>query len=137
MSVGTDDPGVAIDYGDNAAIHAALAVAGSPVPQGADPAASALAFRAWASATVFAVRATAGPQGAGVALIGGGLSDAHFHHFTGANLAAIMIAFNQPTLAWAYGCNGLGLSCGKMFFVTNEGVGSNQVNSSHVNSFLG
>jgi len=136
MSVGADDPGLALEYGDDASIHAALGVTGSPVAQGATPAASAHALRAWVSATVFAVRAAVGPQGAGVALLGGGFSDAHFHHLTGANLAAIITAFTIP-VAWAAGCQGLGVSCGKLFFVTNEGTGSNQMNACLSVTFLG
>ena len=36
-----------MDYASDAEIHAALAVAGSPVAQGANAAASAVAFRQW------------------------------------------------------------------------------------------
>jgi hypothetical protein len=42
-----DDPAFLVDYASDAEIHAALAVAGSPVAQGANAAASAVAFRQW------------------------------------------------------------------------------------------
>ena len=42
-----DDPAFVIHYALDAEIHAALGVVGSPVPQGGNPAASAVAFRQW------------------------------------------------------------------------------------------
>ncbi|CAB9505796.1 expressed unknown protein [Seminavis robusta] len=42
-----DDPAFLVDYASDAEFHAALALAGSPVAQGADAAASAVAFRQW------------------------------------------------------------------------------------------
>ena len=53
-----DDPAFVIHYASDAEIHAALAVAGSPVPQGANPAASAAAFRQWVVARFVAISGT-------------------------------------------------------------------------------
>ncbi|GMF47432.1 unnamed protein product [Phytophthora fragariaefolia] len=56
MEVGdVNNPGIVIDWSDDAMLHACLGVAGSPIPLGANPAASGAALRAWVSGLVVAV----------------------------------------------------------------------------------
>ena len=43
---------IVIELAEEAALHAALAFDGAPVPQGATPAASAIAVQDWASAQI-------------------------------------------------------------------------------------
>jgi hypothetical protein len=47
MTVTPDDPGVIVVIGCDHAVHQALGLPGSPVPQGANPGASQAAFVAW------------------------------------------------------------------------------------------
>lgn len=50
-----DDPAFVIHYASDAEIHAALAVPGSPVALGGNPAASAASFRTWVVARFVAI----------------------------------------------------------------------------------
>ena len=52
-----DDPAFVIHYASDVEIHAALGVAGSPVPQAVNPVASAAAFRQWVVARFVAISA--------------------------------------------------------------------------------
>ena len=47
ISVTTNDPGICVEYSNDADIHAALQLPSSLVPAGATPALSALALRTW------------------------------------------------------------------------------------------
>src|SRR5690348_15502544 len=46
-SVKQDMPGIVVEIGNHNIVHQALALPGSPLPQGANPAASAALFEAW------------------------------------------------------------------------------------------
>jgi hypothetical protein len=83
-----DDPAFLVDYASDAEIHAALAVAGSPVAQGANAAASAVAFRQW----VFNFFVTTSPNCCvpRQAPLAAGYSDCCFQRLS--NLEAVQIA---------------------------------------------
>jgi hypothetical protein len=55
LGVTDDDPGLVVQILNMDDLHTALALPGSPVGQGADPAASSIAFRAWLIVRALAV----------------------------------------------------------------------------------
>ena len=116
MVVTENDPGIAIAWSNDAALHACCGVLGSPVPQGATPAISAANFRAWFSAIVNGIHPNAA--------VGGGAE--FFHHLTLPEYHAVVTALLTPAvMAWYTPLFAAGLSAGRFYGVSAIGRGTN------------
>lgn len=114
MEMSEDDPGLAFSYAPDAAIHAILGIAGSPVPQGPNAAASSGAFRAWVAGLL--------PPASAVVRAGVPLDD-RFHHLSLTQVHTFFMAINVFH-GWVHGIQLAGLSAGRLDVVTAAGVGS-------------
>ncbi|KAE9047082.1 hypothetical protein PR002_g1243 [Phytophthora rubi] len=115
-------PGIAISWADDATVHACLGVAGAPVPQGSNAAASGAALRAWFSGLVVAANANSP-----VTLAGGIRSSEFFDHLSIADYGAITqeLQTDPIMLVWGPALNAGGLSAGRFYMVTATGRGRN------------
>jgi hypothetical protein len=122
MEVGDEaDPGIAIGWNDDAAIHACLGVAGAPVSQGPNAAASSVAMRSWFSCIVTGVN-----PNSPVNLPGGAPSAEFFHHLTLPQYGQIVMQLiSPPVIVWTAALDGAGLSAGRFYMVTASGQGRN------------
>jgi hypothetical protein len=130
------DPGIAIEYADDLAIHAVLGLPNSMVAQGPNPAASGTAFKAWFVAVVV----TAHPQCRVPLLMTGGFSDAHFQHLDIPEYNQVLnVLSSNAAIAWANDCV-LAIppwSAGKFFGVSHKGRGFNQIDQITLGPFRG
>jgi len=123
MEVGSDrDYGIAIEWAGNPAIHAALAVVGSPVAQAATPAASAVAFKAHVIAQLVAIQ----PNCRVPTLSSVGLSNSVFHHLTTSEYMAAQNMFLPVNNPWGANLILGGRSVGKWYMVNDTGRGRNE-----------
>ena len=117
MVVTENDPGISIEWSDDAMLHACCGVPGSPVPQGATPAISAANMRAWFSALVNGIHPNAAVGGRA----------AFFHHLTMPeyNVVVTVLLSIAVNFAWGGALNAAGLSAGRFYCVTAVGRGMN------------
>nr|QUJ09353.1 crinkler 29 [Plasmopara viticola] len=136
MEVGDEnDPGIAINWADDAILHACLGVVGAPgvagapevaiapVAQGANAAASGAAIRAWFSGLVVAENVNSP-----VILAEGIRSSMLFHHLSLHEYGAIVDALltDPISLDWGHALRAAGLSAGTFNMVTDGGRGKNE-----------
>ncbi len=116
MVVTENDPGIAIEWRDDATLHACCGVPGSPVPQGTMPAISAANIRCWFSALVNSIH----PNSAG-----GGAE--FFDHLTLPEYHAVLIKLLAPAVSaiWLPRLFATDLSAGRFYGVSATGRGSN------------
>ena len=127
MVVTENDPGIAIEWSNDATLHACCGVPGSPVPQGATPAISAANMRAWFSALVNGIHPNAA--------VGGGAE--FFHHLTMPEYTAVQNALYKPAvMVWYAPCVATGLSAGRFYCVTATGRGMNHADVVQCTPFL-
>jgi hypothetical protein len=129
------DPGIAIEYADDATIHAVLGLPNSMAAQGNTPAASAAAFKAWFVGVVSAAH----PQ-CRVPLLAGGFSDAHFEHLDIPEYNQVLgVLGSNAAIAWAHDCMVAvpPVSAGRFFGVSHKGRGFNQMDQFAIGPFRG
>lgn len=128
-----EDPGIAIEYADDNTLHQVCALPNSLVPQGANAAASAVAFRTWMVEVITGIC----PNSA-VPRTAGGFSDAHFQHLTLPEYAAVLNAFTGNTaLPWNMDCLNQNFSAGRFFQVSHKGRGFNAMDEVQLGPFRG
>ena len=116
MVVTENDPGIAIEWRDDATLHACCGVPGSPVPQGTTPAISAANIRSWFSAIVNSIH----PDAA----VGGGAE--FFDHLTFPEYNTVSNALHTPAvMEWYTPLKAAGLSAGRFYGVTATESGMN------------
>ncbi|KAE9141145.1 hypothetical protein PF002_g699 [Phytophthora fragariae] len=114
-------PGIAISWADDATVHACLGVAGAPIPQEANEAASGAALRAWFSGLVVAANANSP-----VMLAEGIRSSEFFDHLSIDDYAVITRELQvAPMLVWGLALQAGGVSVGRFYIVTASRRGRN------------
>ncbi|KAE9015011.1 hypothetical protein PR003_g15833 [Phytophthora rubi] len=115
-------PGIAISWADDATVHACLGVAGAPIPQEANEAASGAALRAWFSGLVVAANANSR-----VMLAEGIRSSEFFDHLSFDDYGAITRELQAAPimLDWGLALQAGGLSVGRFYIVTASRRGRN------------
>jgi len=112
-----DDPAVFITYASDASIHAACGLAGSPVAQQANPAATAAMLRAWVQGQFLAASsnctAMEGPPP-------GVPSTSAFQRLSNAEFTTLVNG-GFPFLVWVTAMVAAGASLGKMYQATLPG----------------
>ncbi len=122
------DPGIAIEYADDAILHQILALPNSLLPQGVNASSSGVAFRAWIVGIITGIH----PNSA-VSLFAGGFSNAHFQHLTMPEYNAIInMIGGLAAVPWLNDCVINGLSAGRFICVTNGGRGFNAMDAIQV-----
>ncbi|KAE8976864.1 hypothetical protein PR003_g1966 [Phytophthora rubi] len=125
-------PGIAISWADDQKLHACLGVAGAPVPQGENEAASGAALRAWFSGLVVAANANSP-----VMLAEGIRSSEFFDHLSIDDYAVITRELQvAPMLVWGLALHTGGLSGGRFYIVTASRRGKNHATEQNYVPFL-
>jgi len=121
LSCTEDDPGFAWVFGTTLEIHTALGVAGSPVPAGANQAASAAAFKNWVHTTI----TTIAPQSV-VTGPGGNASLDMYQALSGSECMQVLNAFTTYQ-TWMAAVAGAGGHIAHLYHITPEGKNRTRV----------